>query len=206
MGLAISEHGRGINVYLESMSRLGALLVIAIASAGAGAQSIDVRDVDGARHALLAPKPGRLEVVFFISSDCPISNHYIPEIKRICDEYTPRGVGCVTVYPDGAETAASVRTHRREYGVGPAIPAIIDTNQAMVTAIGPKVTPEAAVYASTGRVYRGRIDDLYVDVSRARRQPTSRDLRSALDATLSGKQPAQAETQAVGCFIPQRAS
>src|SRR5262245_24890440 len=123
------------------MSRLGALLVIAMTAAGPSARPIDVRDVDGAQHALLAPKAGRLEVVFFISSDCPISNHYIPEIKRICDEYTPRGVGCITVYPDGAETAASVKTHRREYGVAPAIPAVIDTNHAMVNAIGPKVTP-----------------------------------------------------------------
>ena len=66
------------------------------------------------------------------------------------------------------------------------------------------MTPEVAVYTSTGRVYRGRIDDLYVNIGEARREPTRRDLRDALDASIAGRAVAQAETIAVGCFIERK--
>jgi hypothetical protein len=63
------------------------------------------------------------------------------------------------------------------------------------------VTPEAALYSPAGRVYRGRIDDWYVDVGRSRRQATQHDLRLRIDAALAGRPMTPAETEAVGCFI-----
>ena len=66
------------------------------------------------------------------------------------------------------------------------------------------MTPEAAIYSLKGRVYLGRIDDLYVDVGRARREATRHDIRLALDAALAGRSIPQPETEAVGCFIQNR--
>jgi hypothetical protein len=63
------------------------------------------------------------------------------------------------------------------------------------------VTPEVAVYSSAGRIYRGRIDDLYVDAGRTRRAATRHDLRLAVDAALGGRPIAPSETEAVGCYI-----
>jgi hypothetical protein len=84
------------------------------------------------------------------------------------------------------------------------VPAVIDRGFALTTAAGITVTPEVAVYTSAGRVYRGRIDDLYVNIGEARREPTRRDLRDALDAVIAGRPVAQAETTAVGCFIERK--
>ena len=184
------------------MLRAFAAALVGLAAVQA-AQSVHVRDIDERSRSMLAPGPGRFEVVFFLSPDCPISNRYAPEIARICREYAPKGAHCFTIYPDVAD-AAVVRRHRDEFGFPASIPAILDRDHSVVRAVGARVTPEAALYSSAGRLYRGRIDHLYVDVGRSRREATRRDVRLALDAALSGRSISQPETEAVGCSIQQR--
>ena len=49
------------------------------------------------------------------------------------------------------------------------------------------MSPEAAVFAADGSIkYRGRINDLYVDLGKKRNAATTHDLRDALDAVLAG--------------------
>ena len=120
---------------------------------------MNVRDVDGRSWSLLAPAPRQTDLLFFIATDCPISNRYVPEITRLCREYQPRGVRCFTIYPEAAD-AGAVKRHRQEYGIDAAIPAILDRDHRLVAAVGPRVTPEAAIYSPAGRLYRGRIDNL----------------------------------------------
>jgi hypothetical protein len=181
--------------------RLALLLMTALSAGLTPAHPVmAVRDVDGRSWSLLAPAPQQHDLLFFIATDCPISNRYLPEIARLCREYQPRGVRCFTIYPDAADAEAVAR-HRREYGITAAIPAILDRDHRLVAAVGPRVTPEAAVYSSAGRAYRGRIDNLYLDVGRARREATQHDLRLALDASLAGRSVAQPETDAIGCVI-----
>jgi hypothetical protein len=183
------------------MSRFLFVLLVAGGLAGPDAlPAMSVRDVDGRSWSLLAPAPRQTDLLFFIATDCPISNRYVPEITRLCREYQPRGVHCFTIYPEAADTGA-VRRHRQDYGIDAAIPAILDRDHRLVAAVGPRVTPEAAIYSSAGRLYRGRIDNLYVDVGRARREATQHDLRLALDAALAGRSIAQPETDAIGCVI-----
>ena len=51
-------------------------------------------------------------------------------------------------------------------------------------------------------VYRGRIDDRYVDFGKARVKPTQKDLEKALQAIVEGRPLKHTMTPAVGCFIP----
>ena len=178
--------------------------LIAVLTIGTPAPSMEIRDVVGKRWTLLAPAANQFDLIFFVSTDCPISNRYAPEISRMCADYRARGVHCFLVYPDPSADAAAVNSHRQAYGLDRTIPAILDPGQRLIGAVEPRVTPEAAVYSSAGRVYRGRIDDLYIDVGRARRQATRHDVRIALDAALAGLPIAQPDTEAVGCFIPKR--
>jgi hypothetical protein len=53
-----------------------------------------------------------------------------------------------------------------------------------------------------GRKYRGRIDDRYFAPGKRRAEPASHDLRAALEAVLAGKPVPRAETEAIGCPIP----
>ena len=82
------------------------------------------------------------------------------------------------------------------------LPAVRDTGQELVKLTGVSVTPEVAVIDARGlRVYRGRIDDRWVDFGKDRPAPTTRDLENALEAITNGKSVAVRETRAVGCFL-----
>jgi hypothetical protein len=185
------------------LSFIVSALLLSIAGSGGRPATTVLRatDTDGKSWPLLSPVAHEFDLLFFVATDCPISNRYAPEIARICKDYRARGVRCFLVYPDTGADVGAVTAHRREYGLSTAAPAIIDRDRTLVRAVGPRVTPEAALYSSTGRVYRGRIDDWYVDVGRSRRQATQHDLRLRIDAALAGRSIAPAETEAVGCFI-----
>jgi hypothetical protein len=184
------------------MIRVSALLAVALATAPAASSGVIVRDVAGSLLELLAPAPRDVQLLFFLSTDCPISNRYAPEIIRLCGEYSARGVRCFAVYPDAVD-AATVKHHRQEFGFPETIAAIIDREHQVVRAVGPRVTPEAAIYTAAGRVYRGRIDDLYLDVGRSRRAATTHDVRLTLEAVIGGRPVSQPETEGVGCLIPK---
>lgn len=77
-----------------------------------------------------------------------------------------------------------------------------DRAHELVTKTGATITPEAVVLDAREQVvYRGRIDDRFVELGRERASPTTRDLRNAIAAALAGRRVSPARTQAVGCFI-----
>jgi len=143
-------------------------------------------------------------VFVFTRTDCPISNRYAPEIQRLYDRFSPKGVEFLLIYPDPNESTEGVRKHRQEYGYPCA--ALRDPHHELVRRTGVRVTPEAAVFvrsATSGHrmVYRGRIDDRYTDFGKARPSPAKRDLEEALEAVLKGGAVECTTTTAVGCFI-----
>ena len=141
-----------------------------------------------------------MTVLIFVSIDCPVSNRYAPEIKRLHDEFAPRGARFRLVYPNPLDDEAAIARHLREYGYPPI--GERDRNHTLVKTTGATITPEAVVFDARDRlVYRGRIDDRFVELGRERSSATQRDLRNALTATLAGKPVSPAQTQAVGCFI-----
>ena len=44
-----------------------------------------------------------ITVLIFVSTDCPVSNRYAPEITRLLEEFSPRGVRFQLVYPNPLE-------------------------------------------------------------------------------------------------------
>jgi len=140
-------------------------------------------------------------VLIFVSTECPVSNRYAPDIQRLYKEFAPKGVRFQLVYPNPADDRAAIDKHLKEYGY-PASIAMRDANHALVKKAQATITPEAAVFDRAGSlVYRGRIDDRVVELGRERPAATASDLRDALTAVLSGKPVNPARTQAVGCFI-----
>ena len=151
--------------------------------------------------ALQAPAGTKAIVFLFTSTDCPISNRYAPEVRRIVERFAPQGVVFRLVYPSPSENAAAIREHMKVFSYEGAMGAFRDPTLALVKFSGATITPEAAVYAGGRVVYRGRIDDRYVDLGLERPAPTKHDLADALAAVVAGKPVQQATTQAVGCFI-----
>jgi hypothetical protein len=151
--------------------------------------------------ALHAPAGTKAIVFIFTSTDCPISNRYAPEVRRIAEAFASKGVVFRIVYPNPSEDAKAIGEHMAAYSYVGIADAVRDPKLALVKFTGATVTPEAVVVAGGKVVYRGRIDDRYVDLGRERPAPTRRDLFEALTAIVTGKAVAQATTQAVGCFI-----
>lgn len=173
-------------------------LVLALTDAGS-AQAL--RDIDGTRRDPLRPPVGGLALLFFVLPDCPISNRYAPEINRICEINSRRGVACSLVYADPTLTDAGARAHAREYAHGP-YPRFVDRGRTLVRATQATVAPEAVVIDASGTVaYRGRIDDLYADLGQARRVVRDHTLRDALDALLDGRPVAHPRVRSVGCHL-----
>jgi thiol-disulfide isomerase/thioredoxin len=138
-------------------------------------------------------------VLVFTTTDCPISNRYAPEIKRLAEMYAGR-VKFRLVYPVPSDSEEMIREHVGKFGY-PA-PWQRDEQQLLAKRTGVTVTPEVAVIDSRGTLlYRGRIDDRYITFGKDRPQPTVRDLERSLDAILAGKPVPVAQTQAIGCII-----
>jgi len=139
-------------------------------------------------------------VLIFVRTDCPVSNRYAPTLRRICKTYAGRDIRFFLVYPNPDVTPPEIRKHMTEYSYP--CPALRDPEHVLVRRAGAKITPEAAVFTRDGElVYRGRIDNQYVDFGKYRPKPTRADLEEALDAVLTGKLVTFRETEAVGCLI-----
>ena len=161
-----------------------------------------VQALSGAPIDALQAPAGTTAVVFlFTSTDCPISNRYAPEVRRIAEAFGSKGVVFRLVYPSPADDAKAIREHMAAYGYEGVVEAVRDPTQALVKFAGATITPEVAVVTGGRVAYRGRIDDRFVDLGRERPAPTRRDLFDALTAIVAGKPAPHATTQAVGCFI-----
>ncbi|MFO0868912.1 MAG: redoxin family protein [Pirellulales bacterium] len=137
--------------------------------------------------------------VFFVGTDCPISNAYAPEIARIIGQYAPQGVAFYVIYAERDLSPATAAEHATAFGFP--CPAVLDPQLELARALGATRMPEVVVLIPDGTaVYQGRIDDRYPAPGAPRREhPTSHDLRDALDAFLTGKPIATPRTPAVGC-------
>jgi hypothetical protein len=163
--------------------------------------SLAVRDVDGVVREPLKVEKGHLEALFFVTNDCPVSNYYAHEIRRICDDYAQRGVGCALVYTDPALTEKQAKKHAQEYGHG-AYPMIVDHTHALVKATKAAINPTAVLIRPDGSIaYRGRIDNSYAAIGVQRRVVTEHDVRDALDALIAGRPVARPEEPPIGCYI-----
>jgi hypothetical protein len=175
-------------------------LLVALAGALPQQRSAQMLDLDGRRIDPLADGHARATVFVFVSSDCPISNRYAPELWRLHKQFGRRGVAFWLVYPGRDHSVDAIRRHMREYGYP--FGALRDPDFALVDLTGASVTPEAVVFDARRRLrYRGRIDDRYVSLARPRPAATRRDLEAALKALLAAQPIPQAKARAVGCLI-----
>ena len=186
---------------MHSAGRTTALaIVLTMAALAHPAFQFDLRDTEGATHSTTEWTRARAVVLFFVTTDCPLSNGYAPEMNRIEQTYAPRGVLFYAVQGDTTIPDSEVRQHAHEYGYR--FPALLDPRQILARHTGATVTPEAVVLSAEGEVlYLGRIDNKVEDFGKTRIEATEFDLRDALDAVLAGRVVPHPRTRALGCAI-----
>ena len=141
-------------------------------------------------------------VVMFICNHCPYVIHVNDEIVRVANDYIEKGIAFVAIssndvvnYPQDDPGEMKLQAEKLKYP----FPYLYDESQNVARAFDAACTPDFYVFDQELKLaYRGRIDD-----SRpGNKIPLSgKDLRSALDALLSGQAVAEKQYPSGGCNI-----
>ncbi len=175
-------------------------VIICAAALAAQRPQFALRDTRNAIHSPEEWNGKKAVVVFFTTTDCPLSNNEVPEMNRTRRDYESRGVAFYAVQADTTIAGADVVQHAKDYQFS--FPVLFDQYQVLVRMTGATTIPSAAVLTPDGTLlYLGRIDNLVEDFNIRRQVPTKFDLREALDAVLAGKPVPHARTSAFGCAI-----
>jgi peroxiredoxin len=158
-------------------------------------------DADGRTRTAKEWRSARAVALFFLATECPISNRYAPEINRLVSDFEGRGILFYGVHSDPSIDAAAVRQHARDYGFS--FPVLMDPTQTLAGRAEVELTPTAVILSPAGELlYRGRIDNRYLDFGKYRDADIKPDLRLALDAVVAGKPVAEPFTKPIGCALP----
>ncbi len=153
-----------------------------------------------------APADHHGTILLFISSDCPISNSYQPELERLRAKYEPQGISFLGIYAELPISNEEVQKHSRDFGLK--YPVMIDKDMTLRKHYGIRVVPEVVLidgadFAKGTPLYEGRIDDWYPERGTRRAEPQVRDLERTLDEFIAGKPVSTPRTAPVGCVLPK---
>lgn len=164
------------------------------------------KTLEGARVDPFADDSKDVVVILFVAVECPISNRFAPVVNRIHENFEASNFAMWTVYTDDLFTTDQIEKHRSDYQYK--IPALIDFDRKLAKYCGATVTPEAVVYVRDNSdqyrmVYRGRVNNQYVDFGKWRQKPTKEDLLEVLTEVVEdGIDDIEfQETRAIGCYI-----
>src|SRR4051812_28153601 len=72
-------------------------------------------DARGKKHTARDWVGSKAVVLLFLGTECPVSNGYAPEYRRLTDAYAGKGVRFYGVHPDPDVTATLAARHAAEY-------------------------------------------------------------------------------------------
>jgi len=155
--------------------------------------------VDGKDYKPLAVGDKKAAVLFFVSAYCPTSNTFVPEINKIVAGYSGK-FAFYFVHSDSDLKPTDIVQHTEMNSIKATV--LMDKDQRLAKQTQAKITPEVVVIGPDGHtLYQGRVNDLYLGPTKKQRQPTTKDLRDALDAIQAGTPVPNAHTEAMGCKI-----
>jgi peroxiredoxin len=170
---------------------------------GTLAPDFSLPDVVSGRTITLASfKDDRALLVMFICRHCPFVKHVQHELAHIGIDYRGRGLGIVAISAnDVANHPDDAPEHLGEMSaeLGFTFPFCFDETQEVARAYAAACTPDFFLFNKERELaYRGQLDD-----SRPENgiPVTGRDLRVAIEATLSGRPVTSDQRPSIGCNI-----
>lgn len=154
----------------------------------------------GGQQELEALRGRQATVLVFLSTECPISNGYVPTLNDLARTYRDRGVAFVGLNPNARQSLKEMEAHRREYQISFAV--LKDAGATLAGRLGVDHCPTACLFDAAGTLrYQGRIDDRYTRRGGAPGTIHRADLEEALQQVLRRQLVTVARTEVTGCPV-----
>jgi peroxiredoxin len=175
----------------------------ALGSVGRKIDTFSLPDTHGKTQELTQLSDGKLLVVAFIGTECPLAKQYAPRLGALAAEYESKGVNFIAIDANLQDSLAEIAQFARMYDLK--FPVLKDMSNRVADAFGATRTPEVFLL-DVNRVvhYAGRIDDQFgfkTGAGYAKPRLERRDLAAAIDELLAGKPVSQPMIKADGCLI-----
>ena len=177
---------------------------------GSPAPDFHLPGVDGKTYSLDSFRSSKVLAVIFTAVHCPTAEVYESRIKKLVDDYAPKGVAFAVIQPNSPKglrldemgytdlgdslDEMNVRAEHRHFN----FPFLYDgETQEISKKYGPVATPHVFIFDADRKLrYQGRVDsnprEVYAKVP---------DARNALDAVLAGTPVPLEKTPTVGCSV-----
>jgi peroxiredoxin len=138
--------------------------------------------------------PKKMTVVAFLSVLCPCSNHHLPSLNQIAEEYETQGFNFIGVHSNKKEDIALSRDYFKSKNMK--FPVIEDDDLSIANYFDAYKTPHVFIVDhKMEKLFAGGMDNTAV------KTPTKHYLRDALAAIRQGKSPPVKNPLILGCVI-----
>ena len=124
--------------------------ILCVAAFAVGRPQFALRDTRGVVHSPEEWNGKKAIVVFFTTTDCPLSNNEVPEMNRTRRDYEARGVAFYAVQADTTIADADVVQHTKEYQFS--FPVLFDPQQILAKMTGATTIPFGGLPHARGDV------------------------------------------------------
>lgn len=170
---------------------------------GTKAPDFKLRDAVSGKTVSLADFAERkVLLVMFICQHCPYVQHVKEELARLGKDYAGKNIGIIAISSNDIERYsddAPEKLKEMALELTFSFPFCCDETQEVAKAYRAACTPDFFLYNEKRElVYRGQLDDSRPGNGKP---VTGKDLRSAIDAVLSGKPVGSDQRASIGCNI-----
>ena len=163
-------------------------------------ESLKIKDIQG-KPLVFNNKKIKAYVFAFISSECPVSNKYIPKLNSLFSDFKKKGVHFIAINANPENSIQDIQKHAREYKVQ--LPIVHDIDQKLMSTLKATTTSEVVMVSSSGTLfYRGAIDDQF-SVGNSKPEARNHYLSDAIYKLLD-HHAVSPNTPASGCIISKK--
>lgn len=189
--------------WMAGVFALVALTASAQYKVGQKVSDFSLKNVDG-KTVSLGEQKSKGVVVIFTCNHCPFSQAYEDRIIALHNAYAFKGYPVMAINPNDAVKSPDdsyEKMQERAKSKGFPFPYLYDESQEVAKAFGAARTPHVFIVQKEGKdwvlKYIGAIDNNTESAEKADKKYTE----DAINDLLAGKNPAMAETKAIGCTI-----
>lgn len=144
-------------------------------------------------------QPGNLNLIIFLSPECPLSVNYTLALNEIKSNFGSR-LSMVGIISGKTYSLKDVKKFSKDYKLLFAL--LIDREMNVSRQVKATVTPEVLLYNEFGEIkYRGAIDDWAVSLGKKKQKASNLYLHNAIQQSLLGEEITLKKTNPVGCLI-----